>query len=189
MPLTHRMETSLSHACLHSLSTLAQIRSVTVKTCVWVPFGTVGRARTREDAGSISGLVCARGYFKLLCLSLESNEVDLRSGAIRGETGKAPSSEDSLCPELGSRYGQTKPFPIACTCRCQPKSPHLQPIPMSLILPALDTHKELIPSSPQAAFYMLDSVYHILSHVVCFCQPCCLSPSPKQPGEEELNKN
>lgn len=31
MLLTHHVETSLSHACPHSLSTLAQIRSVTVE--------------------------------------------------------------------------------------------------------------------------------------------------------------
>lgn len=48
-----------------------------------MPFGTVGKAWTREDAGSVSGLVCARSYFNHLYSGWGSDEVDLRNGIIR----------------------------------------------------------------------------------------------------------
>lgn len=124
-----------------------------------MPFGTVGRAQTREDAGSISGLVCARSYFNLLFPGLESNEVDLKNGATKGEMGKAPGSEGYRCPELGSHSGQRRPadqtLPHCTHSSLSAQLPGSSLSPSRLALPPVDMDEELIPSSPQQPFTCL----------------------------------
>lgn len=82
-----------------------------------MPFGTVGKACTREDSGSVSGLVCARSYFNQLCPGWGSNKADLRNSTIRDRWGvllavraaRAQSWDPAPCNEGGL---QTKISPV-----------------------------------------------------------------------------
>lgn len=87
-----------------------------------------------EEAGSISGLVCARSYFNLLCLSLESNEVDLRNSATRAAKGTSS-------PGCSPLHLWVSAYLLACS---------LSPSP--LVLPPGETDEELVPSSPRQPF-------------------------------------
>lgn len=168
------------------------------KTCVWMPFGTVGKAWTREDAGSVSGLVCARSYFNHLCLGWGSNEVDLRNGTIRERWGGllAVSVARAQCwdPTPGNEGElQTELFPVACV------SPSLLGCSLGtspLMLPPTDTDEELIPSSPQQPFTCL--IVFITSQVIpraAAALPALPLSFPlysltrlSSPGTEELKK-
>lgn len=168
------------------------------KTCAWLPFGIVGKAWTREDAGSVSGLVCARSYFNHLCLGWGSNKVDLRNGTIRERRGGllAASVAYAQCwdPSPGNeRELQTKLFPVACV---SPSLLGCSLCPSPLMLPPMDTDEELIPSSPQQPFTCL--IAFITSQVIPRAAaalpalplsfPLCSPARLSSPGTEELKK-
>lgn len=127
------------------------------KTCAWMPFGTVGKAWTREGAGSVSGLVCARSYFNHLCLGWGSSEADLRNSSIRERWGGLlalrAAHAQSWDPSPGNEGElQTKLSPVVCV---SPSLLGCSLCPSPLMLPPMDTDEELIPSSSQQPFACL----------------------------------